>query len=117
MEAKHYYEQFRSRIKKGRKVTLFDLGTIVGSLSYLYLFERAPTCGALCVHSSLLFGIGVGGGGVIMSLAGLLTSANDYTSLSKSIKVYNRNQPQSKELSHTFNIVITDSGLGISYTF
>ena len=112
-EAKPYYDTFRSRIQKGKKIALLGCGVIAGAVAQYYFNEKGSTCEGPCIPLSWRIGLG----GTIISLIGLFTNANGYTHLSKSIRIYNKNHPQLEELGHTFNIGITTSGFGISYTF
>ena len=111
--AKPYYNKFRSKIKRGKKIALLGCGVIAGAVGQYYFYEKGASCEGPCIPLSWRIGLV----GTIISFVGLMTNANGYTYLSKSIKVYNKNQTQSNELSHTFNIGITESGLGISYNF
>lgn len=117
-EAKTYYDTFRFKIRKGRNVALFGGGLIIGSITYIHVYEKPTTGGTLSdVEDSLILGIGVILTGTITSLVGLITIANGYTNLSKSIRVYNDNHPKSKELGHTLQIGMTNAGIGIAYRF
>ena len=111
--AKPFYDNFRSKSKKGKDITLIGGSLVIGAIAYGYFVENDPICDGPCIPFS---GI-LGASGVVISLAGFVTSASGYTNLNKSIKVYNQNHAQSDELSYIFNIGVTESGIGISYTF